>query len=127
MLLFDSNIFIYARGEHEYSSDCRAVIAEAAKHTDWMVPLLVVLELTHFYSDGGEYAQKILDAFSGLDTGLQDFAWATAQNCPHSEINDYILLHNASRCGCRGIVSYDAFFERQDAFPDVRRYTPVEL
>ena len=127
MLLFDSNVFIYARGEHPHSEDCRQVLSMVAERSGWIVPVLVVLELTHYLRDGGEYSARILDAFEAVDTTMDDFRWAVEQSTRHAELNDHILLHNAHRCGCEGIVSYDGFFDRQQYFPDISRCVPGEL
>ena len=43
MLLVDSNVFIYARSRHQRSEACRALIAGAPGHPEWVVPGLVLL------------------------------------------------------------------------------------
>ena len=68
MLLVDSNVFIYARGRHERTEPCRALITAAPGHPEWVVPGLVLLELTHYYRDAGEYARAILRAIAPVET-----------------------------------------------------------
>ena len=127
MLLVDSNIFIYARGEHPNSEPCRALLASAESHREWMVPGLVLLELTHYYGDGGEYARAILNALPPVETLIDDFAWAFENYEEHRDLNDLILLANAHRLGARGVITYDGFFSRQTHFPGVSAVSPADL
>ena len=124
MLLVDSNIFIYARGHHEYSEDCIAVIEAVADHPEWVVPNLVLLELTHYYRDNGEYARQILSAFNVAETLLNDLRWAIERSRAHASFNDHVILATAHRLGAVGVLSYDVFFEAQNHVPEIGRILP---
>jgi len=126
MLLVDSNIFIYARGSHAHSPACRDFVAAAADHSDWFVPLLVLLELTHYYGDGGTYARRILAAFPAAETTLADFDWAAEHAPNHEALNDHVLLHTAHRLDCDAIATYDDFFTNQSHFSSLVGQSPSD-
>ncbi len=127
MLLFDSNIFVYARAAHPHSEACRQVLDRAPGRSDWAVPSLVLLEITHYYRDNGEYARHILGALSGVDIAAQDVAWALRHCTRHADFNDHVLLAGAVRLGAAGIVSLDHFFEQQTLVRGCPRVLPDEL
>jgi predicted nucleic acid-binding protein len=127
MLLVDSNVFIYARSRHERASACRALLAAAPRHAEWVVPGIVLLELTHYYADAGEYARTILGAFSPAETLVADLEWAASHAPAHAEFNDHVILASARRLGAIGVIGFDGFFERQRHHPEVRGMRPDEL
>jgi predicted nucleic acid-binding protein len=127
MLLVDSNVFVYARGRHERSESCRAILAAAARHPEWVVPGIVLLELTHYYADAGAYARAILRAFPPVETRIADLEWAAAHAPAHPEFNDHVILAGAHRLGATGIVGYDGFFDRQEHHPTVCGVRPEDL
>lgn len=127
MLLVDSNIFIYARGAHPNSEACRELLRTADSHREWLVPGLVLLEVTHYYGDGGEYARSILDAFPPVETLMDDISWGFEHCDEHRDLNDLILLANAHRLAARGIITHDGFFARQEHFPGIVALAPADL
>ena len=127
MLLVDSNVFIYARGRHKRSKPCRDFLARAADHPEWAVPFLVLLEVTHYFADNGEYARLISGAFPTVETLVADFHWGMDNSGSHVDLNDHVLLATANRLGASGVISYDRIFDRQQHFPDVRRLDPEAL
>ena len=127
MLLVDSNVFIYARSRHDRGEASRALVAAAPRHPEWVVPAIVLLELTHYYADAGEYARVVLGAFPPVETRVSDLEWAAAHATDHAEFNDHVVLAGARRLGADGVVGYDAFFGRQSHHPEVRGVRPEEL
>ena len=127
MLLVDSDVFIYARSRHERGNPCRALLAAAPRHAEWVVPGIVLLELTHYYADAGEYARAILQALQPVETRVADIDWAAAHATAHSEFNDHVILAGAHRLGAGGVVGFDGFFGRQKHHPQVRGVHPGEL
>ena len=127
MLLVDSNIFIYARGNHANSPDSRAMVESAVAHPEWCVPLLVLLEVTHYYRDNGEYAALIGAAFTTVETLLCDFEWAFEHSSRHAELNDLVILATARRLEAKSVISYDDFFERQKHINGIDRVLPAGI
>lgn len=127
MLLVDSNVFVYARSRHEHAAPCRELIETAAGHPEWVVPAIVLLELTHYFADVGEYARAILRALSPVEMRVADLEWAAAHAPTHAEFNDHVILAGAHRLGAAGVVGYDGFFGRQEHHPAVRGVRPEEL
>lgn len=127
MLILDSNIFLYARGHHPHSQACRDMIAKAGEHSDWVVPLLVLLEITHYLADGGDYGRRIGPVFGIEPSRFEDFEWAALHAESHEDFNDHLILQIANRLGADGVVSYDRFFDRQVLCPGVMRREPPDV
>ncbi len=125
MRLVDTNVFVYARGNHALTPSSLAVLKTSADHPEWVVPVVVLLELTHYYRDNGAYAADILRAFSTIDTIADDLQWATEHCSTHRAFGDHMILAAAHRVGADGVISHDRFFRDQTYFPNIAGIDPA--